>query len=373
MAPTIPASDNMSERSEHPPSRSQLPQQTPPPRPPRSHLRPVTPALSPQLPTTRRYPTLLPRPISLPHSLQPVLLTPEPPSPLTPQALPQPLHRAVSDGHLWREPSSHRDEERGHEGKRIRRTPDQKLALVLGYLDDINWTISEFLWMLFRLKDDNENDVPRTQSHGMTVQHFLSGTTKYTPIQIVDAWLRDPKGHATSVNHSEHNLLYSLDSPYTDIKHARQALTSMAAQLVQRQLVREQNRAVKGQSGLAGSAIGKHNHRDIHWDDIGAETISRVNEIIIAHQPLTYKLFVHLASSRRQAKNGESGPERTTRPPDIVSVKMCFTIPLIADITLIDCYRAYQYAGLCTYKLRTALARISFPSIFCDIRTATLV
>ncbi len=122
---------------------------------------------------------------------------------------------------------------------RPRRTSEQKVQEVLEKLKDLNWTLSEFLHALFRVKDAEGTSVRREQSPGVVCQKFLSGRTLYKPIDIIQDWLTHPGGRF-SANSDEAELMYSLDVPYQQIKSVRPAITSMAIQLVKARLEKKQ-------------------------------------------------------------------------------------------------------------------------------------
>jgi hypothetical protein len=83
---------------------------------------------------------------------------------------------------------------------------------------------------------------------------------------------------------------------YTKIKPARAGLTAFAAQVVERELVREAREVVKPSSGLhATSESKKRASQRIEWADIGASTVSRVAEIYKDIQSLTWHLMNKIA------------------------------------------------------------------------------
>jgi len=90
------------------------------------------------------------------------------------------------------------------------------------------------------------------------VSWFLSECTKHSPIQIIDLWMADPAGRA-GIGHDEYEIKYSLEVPYYDIRYIRSAITSMAAQLINKLLVKEQEVAVMGKNGLHGSGSTSRN------------------------------------------------------------------------------------------------------------------
>ena len=199
-----------------------------------------------------------------------------------------------------------------------RLSPQEKLEAVLDYLHGLNWTLSEFLYYLFRLKDEHGQPVHRSQSHGITVQKFLSGKTTYKSIQIVDFWLRDPAG-APAKDSPAYGDMFSLRAAHLDVAYARPALTSMAMQLCSQKLLAEMRKAVRGSSGLHGSQVGKRGHMELACDDIGLHTLDKVKEVISKYQPVTFELLRILAAPELRKVDGVA-KERKTRPPELVSI-----------------------------------------------------
>lgn len=215
-------------------------------------------------------------------------------------------------------PSSSRTTIEGATSRSRRLGPQEKLEAVLDYLHDLNWTLSEFLYHLFRLKDEQGQPVHRSPSQGITVQKFLSGKTTYKPIQIVDFWLRDPAG-APAKDSSAYSDMFSLGAVYLDLGYARPALTSMAMQLCSQKLLAEMRKAVRGSSGLHGSQVGKRGHMELACDDIGLHTLEKVKEVISKYQPVTFELLRILAAPEGRKLDGVP-VERKTRPPELVSI-----------------------------------------------------
>jgi len=56
-----------------------------------------------------------------------------------------------------------------------RRSPEDKLEVVFKALQDVNWTLGDFLYHLFRQQDEKGNPVHRSQKHASYVHKLLSG------------------------------------------------------------------------------------------------------------------------------------------------------------------------------------------------------
>ncbi len=89
--------------------------------------------------------------------------------------------------------------------RKPKRTNEEKLEHMLGVLSELTWTLSEFLYMLFRIEDDQGQKVIRSRKHAGMVSRFLGGTTKYTAGEVIKAWLGDP----CSKNWSARSRYYS--------------------------------------------------------------------------------------------------------------------------------------------------------------------
>ena len=174
-----------------------------------------------------------------------------------------------------------------------RRGSKEKLETIFRALADINWTLAEFLYQLFRTRDEHGEEIHRTDQHAKYAQHFIQGTGKYTAGMMLECWLKSPDGRLANVS-SDTDLMYSTSTPYTEIKNVRAALTSFSFQVVHGRLVSEAKQAVKPSSGLHASAK-KKGSQQVEWSDIGASTISKVGQIIRKHQPLTWYYMMSIA------------------------------------------------------------------------------
>ncbi|PPR02512.1 LOW QUALITY PROTEIN: hypothetical protein CVT26_011996 [Gymnopilus dilepis] len=165
-----------------------------------------------------------------------------------------------------------------------RRSPADKLAVIFAALQNVNWNLGEFLYYVFLTKDEEGKDISRSTQHSMYASHFLRGTTEHTVSTILKLWFRSADGRSTSSDLSE---MYSTSVKYTEIKPARAALTSFAAQIVEKELVREAKNAVKPSSGLHATLKRRGSQR-VEWIDFSTDTVSRVQDVIKHYQPLLW-------------------------------------------------------------------------------------
>ncbi|KAH9917526.1 hypothetical protein B0H21DRAFT_879595 [Amylocystis lapponica] len=197
-----------------------------------------------------------------------------------------------------------------------KRTPTEKLATVLHTLQDLNWTLSEFLYALFRVKDDNGQRIERNEPHRTMMSRFLSGGTKYTFADILSAVMQDPGGLPKGDSAEMEDTPYSLAKSYVVIKHARPAIATMAVEFVRGELLKEIRVTVQSTHGLHGSmpAARRGGHMQLCWNDIGTSTVSKVTEILRETHPLGFDLLLHLATPKPRKVNGVL-VTRKTRPP----------------------------------------------------------
>ena len=117
--------------------------------------------------------------------------------------------------------------------------------------------------------------------------------------------------------------MFATSPVYTEIKPARAGLSAFAAQIVEKELVREAREVVKPTSGLHATSKKTGSQR-IKWVDIGASTVSRVAEIYQDIQSLTWHLMNKIAGKGDDFEEGAgAGAVRAVkqrRPTDMVSL-----------------------------------------------------
>lgn len=60
------------------------------------------------------------------------------------------------------------------------RDPKQKLGTIFHALAEVNWTLSEFLYQTFQIKNDDGAEIHHMDQHAKYAQHLLQGTGRYT-------------------------------------------------------------------------------------------------------------------------------------------------------------------------------------------------
>jgi len=127
-------------------------------------------------------------------------------------------------------------------------------------LPSLNRPFAEFIYLVSRHKDENNQ-----------------------PSMIVECWYQSADGRASA---SGSIPMFATSPVYTEIKPARAGLTAFAAQIVERELVREAREVVKPSSGLHATSKKRGSQR-LEWVDIGTLTVRRVEEIYKDIQSLT--------------------------------------------------------------------------------------
>ncbi|KAF8239855.1 hypothetical protein L208DRAFT_1171970, partial [Tricholoma matsutake] len=97
------------------------------------------------------------------------------------------------------------------------KTTPKNLEVVFMAIEEAKWGLEEFLYEVFRLKNEDRDKVHHSKQHAGMVQHFLQGNTQHTPAMIIDAWFRNPDG-CILAGSEEDSLMYSTDTPYLEIQ-----------------------------------------------------------------------------------------------------------------------------------------------------------
>ncbi|TFK48603.1 hypothetical protein OE88DRAFT_1683868, partial [Heliocybe sulcata] len=186
------------------------------------------------------------------------------------------------------------------------RSVSEKLDEINAMLSKFRWTLGEFLYYTFQpesdLKDKKGEPIKRSLSHSQRVASFLGGRSNYLPIQILQAWYKSPYGWPDDQTRA---LMFSTAVSATDIGPSRPAISSFAAQLVEKQLIKEAEAAVGTSSGLVVKSTSKTGDALLQWSDVGAGTNAEVESLLRSHQPLTWHYLRKIAWR---------GTERKIRP-----------------------------------------------------------
>ncbi|KAF8152779.1 hypothetical protein K438DRAFT_1477476, partial [Mycena galopus ATCC 62051] len=92
------------------------------------------------------------------------------------------------------------------------------------------WSLGDFMVHVFAHRDVN-----RSIQHGTLVQRYLAGRNARCIAEVLELWLSSPD----DAGYEQEEPMFSTTTPYTQIHHARAALTSFAAQIVKTKLVKD--------------------------------------------------------------------------------------------------------------------------------------
>ncbi|KAJ7663618.1 hypothetical protein B0H17DRAFT_952456 [Mycena rosella] len=92
---------------------------------------------------------------------------------------------------------------------------DEKMKDVLDAIKHQGWTLGEFLYRLFRRKD--EDQAPQSNQHAQMVSKFFKGEGDHTPSDILTCWMTNPYG-AIPASSPQSTDMYSTTTPYTAIR-----------------------------------------------------------------------------------------------------------------------------------------------------------
>lgn len=203
------------------------------------------------------------------------------------------------------------------ERKRVRRTPEQKIALVLRSLKALDWSLADLLYHMFRVEDGHEAKIHRELPHANAVSQFLRGRTRHTLGEILEHLWRDPAGRPK--DDEEREQMYSPAIHYKDRRIARPALSAFAVQIVGSKVLRERNTVVRSAHGLHGSEASNRRggRRALSWSDVGSHTVEKVTEVLREYQPLTWHIVESLVSPKPRRRNGVLAV-RKARPANVV-------------------------------------------------------
>ena len=211
----------------------------------------------------------------------------------------------------------------GANKKRQWKTVQDKVEELIKLIQSFNWTLGDMLHFTFGITDSNGQAFDPSPTHYHMVSRFLQGRTKFTVGQILQTWLSSKYG-LPAKSHPEHFMAYSVHISYLDIKHARPALTSFAAQIVMRKLDQEGRKIVKKESGLHTFTSRRNKDGpDISSEsqqNLGPQIFSEISSLFEKEMPLAWNLLMNLAVSDIQASS------RKRRPPEIVSLKSLYSM-----------------------------------------------
>ena len=275
-----------------------------------------------QIPQTPNPNILLPHQTSVPPTFpisgwipSPVPMTPMYYYPVTTEIFTTPRpntsrHSAVTDILPQLEDSEELRVDKKRGWKRIQEKVEEFLKLIRSF----NWTLGDMLYFTFGMTESNGQTFNPSPTHYHMVSRFLQGQTRITVSQILQIWLSSKYGLPVE-SHEERLMAYSIHITYLDIKHARPALTSFAAQIVMQKLDQEGHKIIKKEGGLHTFTPQRHKDQDTSLQhNLGPQTFSEISLLFEKKMPLSWKMLMSLAVS-----DGQVG-SRKRRPPEVVSL-----------------------------------------------------
>ncbi|KAJ7691191.1 hypothetical protein B0H17DRAFT_1133962 [Mycena rosella] len=216
------------------------------------------------------------------------------------------------------------------------RFDDEKMKNVLDAIKSQGWTLGEFLYRLFRCKD--EDQATRSNQHAQIVSKFFKVEGDYRPSDILTCWMTNPYG-AIPANSPPSTDMYSTTTPYTAIRSVRPALTSFALQTVGEHLARGAEKVVQGSSGLHTSVKSRDAVKQLKWVRLGSDTISVVGDVIESHLAAAWYLMDPIAARNHRTRDGVKLPPRKSRPSRgvIILYQACCDVIIHALADLLFC------------------------------------
>ncbi|KAJ8509453.1 hypothetical protein ONZ45_g8391 [Pleurotus djamor] len=163
----------------------------------------------------------------------------------------------------------------------------------------MDWTLGELNYHLYAWRQADKQPIRHSKRHAAYVQKYLSGHTDFSVSDVLDSWLTSPYGRMKP-DHAERSHMYSLEVDYHNLKAARSALSSFAAQIIQDRLKKEVRKITDVPSGL-GIPQGQN---DLSWGTLGASMMPRIISTLDQHQPLMFRLMKTVAESPPRKRNG---------------------------------------------------------------------
>ncbi|KIJ09544.1 hypothetical protein PAXINDRAFT_17375 [Paxillus involutus ATCC 200175] len=169
----------------------------------------------------------------------------------------------------------------------------QKLDIVLDTLKNIDWTVADLLYYLFRLRDQHNDPIHRSHRHA-----------------ACSAIISSADGRIAEGS-EESSLMYSTEVDYKMIRSICPALTSFAVQLVRSKLCSESSSALRQHDPLST--------KPMEWLDIGQHTVTKAAAAIQKDQPVLWNLMLSLGLRQPHGTHRVT-EQRRRRPVEGVSV-----------------------------------------------------
>ncbi|RDB15452.1 hypothetical protein Hypma_004158 [Hypsizygus marmoreus] len=250
-----------------------------------------------------------------------------------------PLRRTQSTSNLQYMPSMPMTPVPGSSGQQRTNTPcrsarsaDQKLQTMFDVLQDVGWSLSEFLYYFFRVEveartpSDNPTSVKRSKIHENKLRAFLDGTSKPHFGRLIDLIHKnsvDAGYRANDPTNPGHGKFFSTSMVPEDIQHARPALTTWAVHLVGELVDAEAGDMIKRETGLHMRAKAKEGGRDVGekvtWAGIDSFSMEKLQKISQRNAPIMWHvLSSYVVQDHAHSKPGQVVTVRQYRPQNLV-------------------------------------------------------
>ncbi|KAJ7699248.1 hypothetical protein B0H17DRAFT_1256751 [Mycena rosella] len=199
-----------------------------------------------------------------------------------------------------------------------------KLHKIFDLLDEVDWTVGDFLHHMFVHADTDKKPIHRSPRHAIICQRFLSGRTTHSVARILEAWMTSPDSHGY-----EDQVLFDTETLHQDIRPVRHALTAFAAQTSGDFLERESAEAVKPSAGLHTSIVvastdpSENNTITTQWADLGS-AVPTASRVLKMNQRVAFYFMSRIAEPKPRSRKGILRV-RKSRPRDNV-VAHCLSI-----------------------------------------------
>ncbi|KAF8149764.1 hypothetical protein K438DRAFT_1779115 [Mycena galopus ATCC 62051] len=186
----------------------------------------------------------------------------------------------------------------------------EKLDKVFNVFDELGWSLGDFMVHVFAHRDVN-----RSIRHGTLVQRYLAGRNARCIAEVLELWLSSPD----DAGYEQEEPMFSTTTPYTQIRHARAAFMSFAAQIVKTKLVKDIRAAVKITGGLHAPTHNKPLAEESTGKsaELATSLMQNMKAVIQSNQGLLYDYVLSLATPDVISRNGII-TERRNRPPELV-------------------------------------------------------
>ncbi|KZV82996.1 hypothetical protein EXIGLDRAFT_843302 [Exidia glandulosa HHB12029] len=222
------------------------------------------------------------------------------------------------------------------------RSDRQKAFALMSCISTLGLTVGQALDLIF---DDNQFTynaasadglpLPDARSYGQMIGAFLRGRGSRRVSHILARWLRHSSG-LPDLGHEERNQMYSLETQWTDLRHARPVLTSWAAQSCAAQLGAETREIIKpehglhamiktplrqtptaGPSSVPSSTAAASKRPLVKWSDLGETTVSGAEQLFRSTTPLLWG-FLDRVTKKPRRPNPSGAVRVEYRPAHIV-------------------------------------------------------